>query len=65
MEQKKFDYNSFIGMILLGAIMLWYFNTNAPEADLEEISTETVVDASTNNTKNDLKTLLLFLKTIL
>jgi YidC/Oxa1 family membrane protein insertase len=57
MEQKKFDYNSFIGMILLGAIMLWYFNTNAPEADLEEISTETVVDASTNNTKNDLKTI--------
>lgn len=31
MEEKKFDYNSLIGMILLGGIMLWYFNTNKPE----------------------------------
>ncbi len=36
MEEKKFDYNSLIGMILLGAIMLWYFNTNAPEISPEE-----------------------------
>ena len=27
MEQKKFDVNSFIGMILLGGIMLWYVST--------------------------------------
>ena len=45
MEQKKFDYNSFIGMILLGGILLWYFNTNKP-ADIEELTTEQVVDSS-------------------
>lgn len=39
MEQKKFDYNSFIGMILLGGIMLWYFNVNKPEITPETTST--------------------------
>jgi len=42
MEQKKFDYNSFIGMILLGGIMLWYFNTNKPEDIEEKITPETI-----------------------
>ncbi|MDP5105618.1 MAG: YidC/Oxa1 family insertase periplasmic-domain containing protein, partial [Polaribacter sp.] len=51
MEQKKFDFNSFIGMILLGGIMLWYFNTNQPKIDPEEITTEQVVtDTTKNNT---------------
>ena len=45
MEQKKFDYNSFIGMILLAGIMLWYFNTNKPEIDPEEINTEQIIDS--------------------
>ncbi|UAM99034.1 membrane protein insertase YidC [Polaribacter litorisediminis] len=45
MEQKKFDYNSFIGMILLGGILLWYFNTNKP-ADIEELTTDQTVDSS-------------------
>ena len=48
MEQKKFDYNSFIGMILLAGIMLWYFNTNKPE-DIEEKTTQEVVEPITNN----------------
>ena len=39
MEQKKFDYNSFIGMILLGGILLWWMNTNKPE-DLSRTSTK-------------------------
>ena len=30
MEEKKFDINSLIGFVLLGAIMLWYFYTNQP-----------------------------------
>ncbi|MCK0131115.1 membrane protein insertase YidC [Flavobacteriaceae bacterium F08102] len=30
MEQKKFDTNSLIGFILLGAIMIWYLYTNQP-----------------------------------
>ena len=48
MEQKKFDSNSFIGMILLGAIMLWYFYTNAPEIEPETTTTEQVIDSSRN-----------------
>ncbi|WP_405565910.1 membrane protein insertase YidC [Polaribacter sp. Asnod6-C07] len=47
MEQKKFDYNSFIGMILLGAIMLWYLNTNKPE-DIEQKSTPDVEETTVN-----------------
>jgi YidC/Oxa1 family membrane protein insertase len=50
MEQKKFDYNSFIGMILLGAIMLWYFYNNAPEVEPENTAIEQVTDLSKNTT---------------
>ncbi|PQJ78080.1 membrane protein insertase YidC [Polaribacter porphyrae] len=54
MEQKKFDYNSFIGMILLAGIMLWYFNTNKPEVTPENATTEQIVDSTKNTTiKND------------
>jgi YidC/Oxa1 family membrane protein insertase len=53
MEQKKFDYNSFIGMILLGGIMLWYFYTNAPEVEPETTTTEQVVETSKNVTPNN------------
>jgi len=45
MEQKKFDYNSFIGMLLLAGIMLWYFNTNKPEIEPETTDTTEVVDS--------------------
>ena len=30
MEEKKFDLNSLIGFVLLGAIMIYYFYTNQP-----------------------------------
>lgn len=30
MEEKKFDVNSLIGFVLLGAIMIYYFYTNQP-----------------------------------
>ena len=30
MEEKKFDLNSAIGFVLLGAIMLWYLYSNQP-----------------------------------
>ncbi len=33
MEQKKFDYNSFIGMLLLGGIMILYFMINQKFTD--------------------------------
>lgn len=45
MEQKKFDLNSLIGMVLLGAILLWYFNTQKPEVDPTQTNTEIVKDS--------------------
>ena len=48
MEQKKFDINSFIGMILLGGIMLWWVNTQKPKVEPEETSTtEQVIENTT------------------
>ena len=37
MEEKKFDANSIIGFLLLGAIMLWFMYTNKPEEQTEEV----------------------------
>ncbi len=39
MEEKKFDFTSFIGMLLIGGIMLWWLNTNKPENPTEETNT--------------------------
>ncbi|CAM1363063.1 membrane protein insertase YidC [Tenacibaculum xiamenense] len=49
MEQKKFDLNSFIGMLLLGGILLWWMNTQKPE-ETPETSTETQTEQVTNPT---------------
>jgi YidC/Oxa1 family membrane protein insertase len=49
MEQKKFDYNSFIGMTLLAGIMIWYFQTNKPEIEPEQNTTEQVESTSNNS----------------
>ncbi len=38
MEEKKFDFNSLIGFVLLGAIMIWWMYTNQPTP--EEIAAE-------------------------
>jgi YidC/Oxa1 family membrane protein insertase len=38
MEEKKFDINSIIGFVLLGAIMLWWMYTTQPSA--EELEAE-------------------------
>jgi len=38
MEEKKFDFNSLIGFVLLGAIMLWWMWSNQPTP--EEIAAE-------------------------
>ncbi len=53
MEQKKFDYNSFIGMLLLGGIMIWYFNMNAPDLEAEPNPTNTTVDTVNTVSKQD------------
>ncbi|MCT4698309.1 membrane protein insertase YidC [Tenacibaculum haliotis] len=52
MEQKKFDLNSFIGMLLLGGILLWWMNTREPEVTPETTKTEQVSEAAT--TQNNL-----------
>ncbi|WP_299002608.1 membrane protein insertase YidC [uncultured Tenacibaculum sp.] len=49
MEQKKFDLNSFIGMLLLGGIMLWWMNTQRPD-ETPEATTQT--EQTTNATEN-------------
>ena len=44
MEEKKFDINSFVGMILLAGVMLYWLNTQKPEESItpnNEVNTET------------------------
>ncbi|MBL4568679.1 MAG: membrane protein insertase YidC [Flavobacteriaceae bacterium] len=45
MEQKKFDANSFIGILLLGAIMLWYMYSNQDDIEPKATSTEQIADS--------------------
>ena len=46
MEEKKFDLNSLIGFVLLGAIMIWYFYMNQPTPEeLEKQKTEQIQEA--------------------
>jgi len=54
MEEKKFDVNSFIGMILIGGILLWWMNSTQPEVTPNtETTTEQIINsddiASQNN----------------
>lgn len=46
MEQKKFDANSFIGILLLGAIMLWFMYSNQEEVLPTDTTTEQVSDST-------------------
>jgi len=55
MEQKKFDVNSFIGMILLGCIIYWWMSTQEPTIDTTNDTTDTEIvtsPESNNNTSN-------------
>ncbi len=52
MEQKKFDLNSFIGMVLLGGILLWWVNTSKPEEPKTPTTTSEQVVDSTKNTNS-------------
>ncbi|KGL63609.1 membrane protein insertase YidC [Polaribacter sp. Hel1_85] len=51
MEQKKFDINSFIGMVLLGGILLYWINTSKPDETIDpSTNTEQVVNNANNTT---------------
>ena len=53
MEEKKFDVNSFIGMILIGGILFWWMSSNQPEIDQNaKTTTEQVTEVSKNNTNS-------------
>ena len=55
MEQKKFDVNSFIGMILLGGIIYWWMSTQEPTIDTTNDTNDTEIvtsPESNNNTSN-------------
>ena len=56
MEQKKFDANSFIGLLLLGAIMLWFMYANQEEIKPAETSVENIIDSTTTTTKQPSET---------
>lgn len=49
MEKKKFDFTSFIGMILLGAVLLWWINSSQPEVTEDPATTTEQVSDSTKN----------------
>jgi YidC/Oxa1 family membrane protein insertase len=52
MEQKKFDVNSFIGMILLGGIIFWWMSTQEPEVDAANTITTTEIVGAPENINN-------------
>ncbi len=64
MEEKKFDANTFIGFLLLGAIALWWMYSNQPTPEqLEKVKTERIQD-SINKIQQSVVTTTPQLKTI-
>lgn len=57
MEEKKFDLNSLIGFILLGAIMVWWMYSNQPTPEeLEKQKAEQVQDSILKAQQNTVAT---------
>ena len=56
MEEKKFDINSFIGMLLLGGILIWWMSTQAPKS---EENTTTSTEQIKNTTEKENNTVIL------
>ena len=56
MEEKKFDTNSIIGFLLLGAIMLYYMYTNQPEQSTSDISQTTEQTTEVDDTSPQIMT---------
>ena len=58
MEEKKFDVNSFIGMILIGGILLWWMSSNQPEINQNiETNTEKTINSDSIKKQNNLTNL--------
>ena len=58
MEEKKFDVNSFIGMILIGDILLWWMNSNQPEINQNtETKSEQQINADSIAYQNNITSL--------
>lgn len=49
MEEKKFDKNSLIGFLIIGAILLWMLYMNKNEEAKDEVTTEQVAEETTND----------------
>ncbi|TCI91085.1 membrane protein insertase YidC [Tenacibaculum sp. M341] len=56
MEEKKFDFNSFIGMLLLGGILLWWMNTGNKDVEQEQSNETKTEQVSTNQTEQAITT---------
>ncbi len=57
MEEKKFDFNSFIGMLLLGGILFWWMSTGKKEIEQEQPNKEKTEQTLQNEiTQNSLNT---------
>ena len=55
MEEKKFDVNSFIGMILIGGILLWWMYSTQPEVDPNATTnTEQVTEIDKTDTSSSI-----------
>jgi len=48
MEEKKFDFTSFIGMLLMGGLMLWWMNSNKSDEVKPEETNPTEQVSTTN-----------------
>ena len=54
MEEKKFDVNSFIGMILIGGILLWWMSSTQPEITPNtETTTEQIINSDDTASQNN------------
>ncbi len=56
MEEKKFDLNSIIGFVLIGAVLMWLMYQNQPtpeEIEAEKAKQEQVVEATENEVKSE------------
>ena len=58
MEEKKFDVNSFIGMILIGGILIWWMSSTQPEMNQnKETTSEQTIKSDSVAFQNNISSL--------